>query len=92
MVGLLGNFKGTVKPWWLPFDLVFCRITNKNLITKVAIVKNSNVRNVYGLAVEINNGVVVRAWHGMATPNNPQTADESSWASIAKLYNPSKWK
>lgn len=74
MIGILGNFKGTVKPWWLPFDWVLCRITNENLITKVVIVKNSNVRNIYGLAVEINGGVVIRAWQ--PAPNTACTGQE----------------
>lgn len=57
-IGLLGNRRGIVKPWWLPFDWVFCMVL-RNGITKVRIVKNSSVRNVYALPVELLNNVVV---------------------------------
>jgi len=66
MVGILGNFKGIVKPWWLPFDWVLCRIMDEGSTAKVTIVKNSNVCNVYGMAVEINSGAVARAWRDRA--------------------------
>jgi hypothetical protein len=62
MMGILGNHNGKVKPWYLPFDWVFCRITI-DLQSRVVIVKNNCVSNIYGLAVKINNGVVVGIWH-----------------------------
>jgi hypothetical protein len=58
MFGILGNFKGKVKPWYLPFDWVFCRITINNK-TKVFIVSNRTFRNIPSLPVKIINGVVV---------------------------------
>ena len=58
MRGVLGNFKGIVKPWYLPFDWVLCRISIAYK-TKVVIVKNSSVPNVFGMPVKIVNGKVV---------------------------------
>jgi len=58
MHGVLGNFTGKVKPWYLPFDWVFCRISI-NYKTRVIIVKNDTAPNIYGLPVEIVNRKVV---------------------------------
>ena len=62
MYGILGNRNGVVKPWYLPFDFVFCRVRNDDLRTVVWIVKNNSTRNVYNLPVEIHNGRVVRVF------------------------------
>lgn len=61
MYGVLGNFKGKVKPWYLPFNWVFCRISI-NYKTRVVIVKNSSVANIWSLPVEVVDGVVVGVW------------------------------
>lgn len=58
MYALLGNGKGKVKPWYLPFDWCFCMVDIKGY-AKVRIVKNSVVANVYALPVELVDGVVV---------------------------------
>ena len=58
---LLGNGKGKVKPWYLPFDWCFCMVNIGGYI-KVRIVKNSVVGNVYGLAVKVVDGIVVGLW------------------------------
>jgi hypothetical protein len=58
MYGILGNFKGKVKPWYLPFDWVFCR-TSINYKTRVLIVENKVAPNIYGLPVQVENGEVV---------------------------------
>lgn len=58
MRGLLGTH-GKVKPWWLPFDWVLCRIP-VNHKTRVVIIKNRIAPNVYDLAVEVINGKVTR--------------------------------
>ena len=58
MYALLGNGKGKVKPWYLPFDYVFCMV-DVNGFVEVRIVKNSTVENVYALPVELVNGMVV---------------------------------
>lgn len=58
MMGILGNSNGIVKPWYLPFDWVFCRISI-NYKSKVFIVKNpKRIPLIYGLPVTIVNGVI----------------------------------
>ncbi len=63
MYGVLGNFRGIVKPWYLPFDWVFCRIS-VNYKTRVFIVKNKVAPNVYGLPVDVINGEIVKVRTG----------------------------
>jgi hypothetical protein len=58
MRGLLGNSNGTIKPWWLPFDWCFCRVSI-NYKLKTIIVHNTIAPNVYDLPVDILNGWVV---------------------------------
>lgn len=61
MLGLLGNKNGVVKPWYLPFDFVFCRVkTNGKMVT--VIIKNDCVKNVYGLVVVIHNGRILHRY------------------------------
>lgn len=60
-MGALGNFKGVVKPWWLPFDWVLCKIL-VNYKARVVIVKNSVVANVWNLPVKIVGRTVVGIW------------------------------
>lgn len=74
MYGILGNYKGKVKPWYLPFDWVFCRISI-NYKTRVVIVKNSSVANVWALPVKINDGIVVGVWENIAEHSVRLTAD-----------------
>ena len=58
---LLGNGKGKVKPWYLPFDWVFC-VVDVGGYQKIRIVKNSVVPNIYALPVKVVDGVVVGLW------------------------------
>lgn len=72
MRAILGNKKGVVKPWWLPFDFVFCRIekerksilwllfTTDPFYEMVIVVRNNIAKNIYGLPVEVENGAVVQ--------------------------------
>jgi hypothetical protein len=71
MRGLLGNFNHVVKPWWLPFDLVFVRITDSEYHTKVTIARNSSVPNVWDLVVTIKGWKVVGFWKE-AIPQLPE--------------------
>lgn len=59
MIGVLGNFSGVVKPWYLPLDFVFCRVEEGGDV-KVKIIRNSCVSNIYGAPVEILGNKVVR--------------------------------
>lgn len=61
MFGVLGNFKGKVKPWYLPFDWVFCRIPINGKV-KTAIVTNRTTKNVYGLPVNVVGREVMGVW------------------------------
>lgn len=61
MYALLGNGKGKVKPWYLPFDWVFCMVDVKGY-QRIRIVKNSSVANVYAIPVDLVDGVVVGLW------------------------------
>lgn|SRR5574341_24408 len=61
MLGVLGNFSGKVKPWYLPFDWVFCRIPIKGKVRTV-IVRNKATRNVYGLPVEVIGREIIGIW------------------------------
>lgn len=60
MQAVLGNRNFKVKPWYLPFDWCFCRVRTGIMgDLKVRIVKNSVVKNIYGLPVEVLDGIVV---------------------------------
>jgi hypothetical protein len=63
MNAVLGNFRGKVKPWYLPFDWVFCRVSI-NHKTRVFIVKNNVAPNIYDLPVEVVDGKVINFWIG----------------------------
>lgn len=63
--GTLGNKRGVVKPWYLPFDFVFCRfISNKTMI-----IRNNTVKNISHLPVEVVNGKVIGIYDTQPTSN-----------------------
>jgi hypothetical protein len=58
MYGILGDFRGNVKPWWIPGNYVFARIPEYDHIgypatMYVVIARNETVQNIYGLQVLI---------------------------------------
>ena len=72
MYGYLGNFKGVVKPWYFPFDWVWCRIYDPPTVWdmntyKLKIVRNRRLPNIHGLPVIVIDGEVkmtTSAWMG----------------------------
>jgi allantoicase len=76
MFALLGNGKGKVKPWYLPFDWCFCMVNVEGYV-KVYIVKNSRMKNVYALPVDLVNGVVIGRWE-----NQPHSTTPEQWSEM----------